>query len=180
MQRFSAWARWIVTVIFIPILMTAIGEVTARFITRRPEEAANVVLRFLLDLSEQAWLRYTAFFFGGLVAGLWLDWLLRKLDSSGTKEIKALGSGMIDLANNLSRMTNPIDRGGSQLRLYFIIARKLGIWAPDERIFNNPRAFGFVRDYLMGVGNMLHDGHFSEAKQYAELKRDESPSNFHV
>jgi hypothetical protein len=180
MQRFSAWARWIVTIIFIPIAITAIGEVTAHFITQRSEEAANVVLRFLLDLSERAWLRYAAFFLGGLVAGLWLEWFLRKLDSSGIEEINALGSGMIDLADNLSRMTNPTDRGGSQLRLYFITARKLGIWAPDERIFNNPRAFGFVRDYLMGVGNMLRDGHFSEAKQYAELKRDESPSNFHV
>jgi hypothetical protein len=180
MHRFSAWARWIVTVIFIPIAITAIGEVTAHFITQRPEEAANVVLRFLLDLSEQAWLRYTAFFFGGLVAGLWLDWFLRKLDSSRTEEIKALGSEMIDLANNLSRVTNPTDRGSGQLRPCFITAGKLGIWAPDERIFSNPRAFGFVRDYLMGVGNMLRDGHFSEAKQYAELKRDESPSNFHV
>jgi hypothetical protein len=180
MQRFSASARWIVTVIFIPIAITVIGEVIAHFITQQPEETANVVLRFLLDLSEQTWLRYTAFFLGGLVAGLWLDWFLRKLESSRTKEIKALGNEMISLADDLGRRTNPMDRGSGQLRSCFITARKLGIWAPDERIFDNPRAFGFVRDYLMGIGNMLYDGHLSEAKQYAERKRDERPSNFHI
>jgi hypothetical protein len=57
---------------------------------------------------------------------------------------------------------------------------KLGIWTPDEGIFGNQRAYGFVRDYLMNVGNMLYDGHLSDAKQYAERKMTESPSNFHV
>jgi hypothetical protein len=180
MQRFSASARWIVTVIFIPIAITVIGEVIAHFITQQPEETANVVLRFLLDLSKQTWLRYIACFLAGLVAGLWLDWFLRKLDSSRAKEIKELGNLMIDLANSLGRTTNPMDQGRGQLRSCFISARKLGIWAPDDQIFGNHRAFGFVRDYLMNIGNMLYDGHFYEAKQFAERKRDESPSNFPV
>jgi hypothetical protein len=32
----------------------------------------------------------------------------------------------------------------------------------------------------MNVGNMLYDGRLSEAKQYAERKMAESPSNLHV
>ena len=180
MQRFSASARWIVTVIFIPIAVTVIGEVIAHVITQQPEETANVVLRFLFDLSKQTWLRYTACFLGGLVAGLWLDWFLRKLDSSRAKEIKALGDLMIDLANSLGRMKDPMDQGRGQLRSCFISIRKLGIWTPDEGIFGNQRAYGFVRDYLMNVGNMLYDSHLSDAKQYAERKMTESPSNFHV
>jgi hypothetical protein len=180
MQRFSASARGIVTVIFIPIATIVIGEVIAHFITQQPEETANVVLRFLFDLSKQTWLRYIACFLAGLVAGLWLDWFLRKLDSSRAKEIKALGDLMTDLANNLGRTTNPMEQGRGQLRSCFISVRKLGIWAPDDRIFDNQRAFSFVRDYLMNVGNMLYDGHLSEAQQYAERKSVESPSNFHV
>jgi hypothetical protein len=53
MQRFSAWARWIATVILIPIFTA----VVARFIWEQPGETAHVVLKFLLDLSEQTWLR---------------------------------------------------------------------------------------------------------------------------
>jgi hypothetical protein len=180
MQHFSASARWIVTVIFIPIAITAIGEVIAHLITQQPQETTNLVLTFLFALSEQTWLRYTACFLGGLVAGLWLDWFLRKLGSSRAKEIMVLGSGMIDLARTLESIRDPMSYGSAQLRSCFMTTRKLGIWAPDDRIFDNPLAYGFVRDYLMGVGNMLHDGHFSEAKQYAERKRDERPSNFHV
>jgi hypothetical protein len=50
MQRLSAWARWIVTGIFIPILTTVIAEVAAHFITQQPEETTSAVLRFFLGL----------------------------------------------------------------------------------------------------------------------------------
>ena len=76
-------------------------------------------------------------------------------------------------SRNLGLKKNPMDQGRSQLRSCFITARKLGIWAPDDRILGNQRAYGFVRDYLMRVGNMLYDGDFPEAKQYAARKRDE-------
>ena len=93
-RRAILWAF----LIFIPILITVIAEVAAHFITRHPEEATSAVRRFFLGLSQQTWLRYTAFFLGGLVAGLWLDWFLRKLDGYRAKEIRALGDVMIDLA----------------------------------------------------------------------------------
>jgi hypothetical protein len=82
MQRFSALARWVATVIFIPILIGVGTCVVANFTKQQPRETANVVLKFLLDLAGQTWLRGAALALGCFVAGLWLDWLLCKLDDT--------------------------------------------------------------------------------------------------
>jgi hypothetical protein len=92
MQRFSALARWVATVIFIPFLIGVVTRV-------QPRETANVVLRFLLDLAGQTWLRGAALALGCFVAGLWLDWLLRKLDDTRADKRKALGTEMLNLGN---------------------------------------------------------------------------------
>ena len=87
MQRFSAWARWIATGILVvvgAIFTGVVFPVVYHFIQEQPQESLkslHVVLKFLLDLSEQPWLRVTALLLGGFVAGLWVDWFLRKLDA---------------------------------------------------------------------------------------------------
>jgi hypothetical protein len=186
MQRFSAWARWIATVILIPIFTA----VAARFIWEQPGEAANTVLKFLLDLSEQTWLRVTALALGCFVAGLWLDWLLRKLDGSRAEERKALGTDMVNLGRQLRHLKYPVDR--PRIMSCFTTATKFGLWVPDDRIFSiltdhlksairengsymtpTKGVFDYVKlenmikDYLTHVGTLLRDGHFREAKQYA-------------
>jgi hypothetical protein len=88
MQRFSALARWVATVIFIPILIGVVTCVVANF---TKQATANVVLKFLLDLAGQTWLRGAALALGCFVAGLWLHWLLRKLDNTHADKRKALG-----------------------------------------------------------------------------------------
>ena len=47
------------------------------------------------------------------------------------------------------------------------------IWAPNDRIFSvhPPRAMDLIADYLMDLGTMLIDGHFSEAKQHAKSRK---------
>ena len=172
MQRISALVRYIFTAILIPILI----PVAVHYIEQQPRETANVVLKFLLDLSEQAWLRVTALSLGCFVAGLWVDWLLRRLDgSSRTDERKALGAKMLKLSNVLR------DYSGKPRGLYmpgarpkivscFTTARKLGIWVPDDRIFSIihlPPAMDLITDYLMNVGTILKAAHFREAKRYA-------------
>ena len=163
MQRFSAWARWIATAILIPILTA----VAARFIWEQPGETANAVLKILLDLSEQTWLRVTALALGCFVAGLWLDWLLRKVDSSRAKEREALGVEMRLLAYELPQLGPYVLR--PQMTSCFTTARKLGIWVPDQRVFALHIDFAapLIKDYLLNVGTMLKDGHFREAKQSA-------------
>jgi hypothetical protein len=95
MQRFSTWARWIATTIFTGVVI----PVAVHFIEQQPRETANVVLKFLFDLAEQTWFRVAALILVGFVAGLWLDWLLRKLDRSRAEEIKILGAEMVRLGN---------------------------------------------------------------------------------
>jgi hypothetical protein len=171
MQRLSALVRYIFTVILVPILIA----VAIHFIEKQPQETANVVLKFLFDLSDQTWFRVTALSLGCFVAGLWVDWLLRKLSSAN--ERRALGTKMLSLDHDLSFPQGPIPiimlRAHPQSVSCFTAAKKFRIWVPDNRIFSiNPdRARGLITDYLGHVGTMLEDGHFSEAKHYAKSSK---------
>jgi hypothetical protein len=173
MQRFSVSARWVATAIFIPILIAIVSGVAVEFIKQQPRETANVVLKFLLDLTEQPWLRFTAFALGGFVAGLWLDWLLRKLDDTRADERKALGIEMLLLARQLADIRYPMHEARPRIRSRFATATKLGLWVPDDRVFqlHPPYAYQEVSNYLRQVGRMLKDGNFREARQDAKKSK---------
>ena len=83
MQRLSAWARWIAAGAFSLFVAPLVVEFLKRMAENvglydRPQEAAGTVLNFFLELSQQTWLRLTALPLGCFVAGLWVDWLLRR------------------------------------------------------------------------------------------------------
>src|SRR5437660_1331023 len=104
MQRLSALARWIFTVIFTGfVLPIALKFIEHLGLYDRPREAASEVLNFLLSFAELPWLRATALGLGGFVAGLWLDWLLRKMDGSRAKARGNLGFEMRNLAHDIER-----------------------------------------------------------------------------
>jgi hypothetical protein len=156
----------------------------SQFIQEQPQETANVALKilhaalkFLYDLSEQAWLRITVSFLVGFVAGLWVDWLFRRLDGSLAKQREALadervalGTKMVKLGDDLDDLRSPMQQAGPEIRSCFASARKFGIWVPDQRVFamHPDRATLLVKDYLRQVGTLLNDGNFSSAKQYAK------------
>jgi uncharacterized membrane protein YciS (DUF1049 family) len=94
MQRFSAWVRGIATTIW-AFFVAVVTGVVVDFINQQPRETTNVVLEFLLNLSEQTWFRVSALLLTGFVAGLWIDWLLRKL--SRADERTELGNNMLTL-----------------------------------------------------------------------------------
>jgi hypothetical protein len=188
MQSFSTWVRRIATGILLvvgAIFTGVVFPVVSHFIQEQPQETANVALKilhaalkFLYDLSEQTWLRVAALLLVGFVAGLWVDWLLRKLDGSRANERKALGTEMVKLGNLLhgySGKPRGLYMPAARPRIVscFTTARKLGIWVPDDRMFSIihfPPAMDLITDYLMDVGTMLQGGHFSEAKQHAESR----------
>ena len=183
MQRFSTWVRRIATAILVvigTIFTGVVFPIVVHFIEQQPRETANVVLKFLkflLDLSEQTWLRVTALLLCGFVAGLWLDWLLRRLDGSRAEERKDLGYEMVRLCNELRGYTGQVRslfmyQARPKIVSCFTTARKLGIWVPDDPIFSiNPSgAIDVITEHLMDVGTMLKDGHFSEAKQHAKSR----------
>jgi hypothetical protein len=170
MQRISTWIRWICTAIVAPIV-TAV-DVELIYTERPPETANNTILNFLFDLSEQTWFRPTALFLIGLVIGLWLDWLLRILDGSRADERAALGDDMLIWEHELEHLHDP-SKANPKIMSCFITAKKLGIWAPDERVFEiDPNsAYPMIRNYLTNVGQLLRDKHFSKAKQLAKKSK---------
>jgi hypothetical protein len=164
MLRFWTWAG--------TIAATILGGVAVYLIAQRPQETVDVVSKFLeqiLYLRQQPWFRDAAVFLGGLISGLCLDWLRRKLGRSRADMREALGNEMLILDHDLLGLRDPMSEARSEIMSCFITARKFKIWAPDERVFEiQPnRAYDMIRNYLTNVGVMLRDGHFSEAKRYA-------------
>jgi hypothetical protein len=159
MQRVSVWVRRIATTILIPIFTA----VAARFIWEQPPETAGAVLKFFLSLTEQTWLRV------GFVAGLWLDWLLRRLDRSRNAARKDLGIEMQDLAGKLANgLTAPYY---AELLSIFLKVGKLGVWTPIHYIQNEERRASLC-GYLQLIGKLLNDGLFDEAKLAASMLKN--------
>jgi hypothetical protein len=172
MQRLSAWARGIASVIFTGVVLPLV----VYFIEQQPPETAGAVLKFFLNLAEQPWLRVTALVLGGFVAGLWLDWLLRKFDGSRAKAREHLGYEMTNIGSDMQREIEYYGTGrfnvGPRLGSCFVKVRKAGLWAPERQSLNlHPlyaeRMQNILVNYLLRVGAMLSDGHFAEAKQVA-------------
>lgn len=168
----SAWVLWIIggifTLIVVPFVSNFLDHMAENYGWYDREALPNAINVFL-NLAEQPWFRTTALVVGGFVAGMLVDRLLRKLDGSRADKKKAIGTDMVALANNLSNLRDPMRQGSPQIRSCFTAARKLGIWAPDQQVFimHQERVWPLIRDYLLNVGTMLWDGHFSEAKQQA-------------
>jgi hypothetical protein len=183
MQILSVWVRQVavgaLSVFVFPLAVDFFKRMAENVgIYDQPGEAAGTVLNFLLSLSQQSWLRVTALTLGAFVAGLLLERRLQKLDRSRIEERKDLGFEMIKLGNQLRGYTGHLQgeymtRARQKIVSCFTTARKLGIWAPSDRIFSvhPPRAMDLIADYLMDVGTMLIDGHFSEAKQHAKSRK---------
>jgi hypothetical protein len=181
MQRLSTWAGWtaaILAVVFF-IVKDVVAPVVVDFIKKQPEtdDAIHAILKFLLNLLQHPWLHLAGWILVAFAAGLWLDWLLRRLDGSRAKQREALGIEMRLLAHDLGAtnypvMVNPMYVNRPRIVSCFTTARKFGIWMPDDRIFSihPPRAMDLVADYLNDVGIMLRDGHFREAKQHAKSR----------
>src|SRR6516162_4642269 len=98
MQRFSTWARWIAGILAVVffIVKDVVAPVVVDFIKKQPEtdDAIHAVLKFLLDLLQQPWLHVAGWILVAFGAGLWVDWLLRRLDGSRDNERRALGTEM--------------------------------------------------------------------------------------
>jgi hypothetical protein len=176
MQRFSTWARWISVglAVIVFIFKDVVLPVVVDFIKQQPEtnNFLHAILKILLDLAQQSWVHVAAWILVGLVVGLWVDWLLRKLDGSRAEKREELGYDMLKLARSLVNFAgridgNPMNAFRPQITSCLTRARKIGMWVPDDRIFSiypPHRAMDLIVDYLTRVGQMLRDGNFSEAK----------------
>jgi hypothetical protein len=118
-------------------------------------------------------LRVTALALGCFVVGLWSGWFLRGSDGSRAEKRKELGTEMIFLAHQIADIRHPMHLARPRIRSCFATTKKLGLWVPDDRVFQLPVpvAYQEVSNYLRQVGRMLKDGNFREARQDAKKSK---------
>jgi hypothetical protein len=180
MQRLSAWARGIALGFFTLFILPLVGKVLDHMAENYglyDREALPNIINAFVSLAEQTWLRVTALVLGGFVAGLWLDWLLRRLDRFRAETRENLGIEMTILAHDIDNALAlsarfPIQDFSPRLMSAFIKARQVGLWTPDV---SNYGPLNLVMDYLRHVGTLLSDGHFREAKRVALQRKEAFP-----
>src|SRR5258708_23372480 len=137
------------TLFFVPLAVEFLKHTAENIgLYDRPAEAAGAVMNFFLSFAERTWVRVTALGLGSFVAGLWLDWLLRKLDRSRAEARENLGLEMLNLANDINNALGLVNRFrlpdfAPRLTSAFIKAKQVGLWTPDVRMPLNG-----VMDYL--------------------------------
>jgi hypothetical protein len=168
MRRFLAWVFGIIAAV--------IGGVAVYYLTQRQEETINAIRetinaipKFILYLLQQTWFLVTALALGCFVVGFLLAWFLRKVDGSRADNRKIFGAEMVRLANYLEQLKSPMQEI-ARIRSCFVTAKRLGLWAPDDRVFQLPTATASnaISKYLKRIGTLLMDGNFREAKQDAK------------
>jgi hypothetical protein len=135
-----------------------------------PSAPATAVFSNLVVLGHQLWFQFVLVFFTGIVLGLSLDWLARKSDQNKGSELGNLGSKFRTLSDSIkmtasSEWPNMRDLK-PEIMSAIISAKKFGLWAPDERVYQFPDA-SFLCEYFKFVGKLLEDRHFDEAKREA-------------
>jgi hypothetical protein len=136
------------------------------------DAVATIVFNNLLALGQQRWFKFVAVFLTGIVIGVSLEWLNRKSDEKKAYELRSLGSKFRSLSDSIKTRTAssgwPDDVRDLKPAILsaFISARKFGLWAPNEHVYQLPDA-SFLCEYFRSVGKLLEDGHFDNANSEA-------------
>jgi hypothetical protein len=136
------------------------------------DATATPVFQKLLALGQQSWFRFSLVFLTGIIVGVSLEWLNRKSGEKKAAELRSLGWKFRSLSESIRIRTaspgwpdNVRDLKPATLSV-LSSARKLGLWAPNEHVYQLPDAT-FVCEYLRCVGRFLEDGDFDEARREA-------------
>jgi len=173
---FAIWG-----LLLIPVIMPILGKWLEENVFSDPHGMATAVFGHamvttvfdnLLALGQQRWFKFAVVFLTGIVIGVSLEWLSRKSDEKKAFELRSLGSKFRSLSDNIKVRTsssawpdNVRDLKPAILSA-FISARKFGLWAPNEHVYQLPDA-SFLCEYFRSVGKLLEDGHFDEANSEA-------------
>jgi hypothetical protein len=111
----------------------------------------------------------------GILVGLWIDWLLRKIDGSRAARRKTLGTTYCSLSSNIEgrfggyygEWSENIHDLKPALMSAFIEAEGFGLWAPVDELYKRQDGGVVVVNHLRIVGTMLRDGHFKQARTRA-------------
>lgn len=182
MLRLAGFARWVLLALFLPVVLPVMAEFAKRLVDslgwyEHPEQAAGWLMGTLTGFAQVPWVFPTALILGGLTAGAWLDWLLRRLDGSRAARRKDIGRELLSLAAMVQsrqdgwhgEWPNNIHDLWPLTMSIFIKAEQIGIWAPTGQPYEikAPTGPNILINYLRFVGTMLADGHFTQARKRA-------------
>src|SRR3954451_3438032 len=187
-KQWGSMSNWLKQFLFaiwglllIPLIMPVLGKWLAENVFSDPHRMATAVFGQaivttvfdnVLALGQQRWFKFAVVFLTGIVIGVSLEWLSRKSDDKKAFELRSLGSKFRSLSDNIKVRTasSAWPDNVRDLRpaiLYaFISARKFGLWAPNEHVYQLPDA-SFLCEYFRSVGKLLEDGHFDEPSSEA-------------
>jgi hypothetical protein len=157
--------------LLIPLIAAILEKRLEESLFSDPNAPATTVFSNLVVLGHQLWFQFVLVLFTGIVLGFSLDWLARKSDQSKGSELRNLGSKFRTLSDSIkmtasSEWPNNVRDLKPEIMSALISAKKFGLWAPDERVYQFPDA-SFLCEYFKFVGKLLEDRHFDEAKREA-------------
>ena len=157
--------------LLIPLIAAILEKRLEENLFSDPNAPATTVFSNLVVLGHQLWFQFVLVLFTGIVLGFSLDWLARKSDQNKGSELRNLGSKFRTLSDSIkmppsSEWPNNVRDLKPEIMSALISAKKFGLWAPDERVYQFPDA-SFLCEYFKFVGKLLEDRHFDEAKREA-------------
>ena len=158
--------------LLIPLITPILEKWLEENVFSDPNGMATTVFGNLLALGQQLWFKFVLVFLTGIVIGVSLEWLNRKSDEKKAYELRSLGSKFHGLSDSIKTRTAssgwPDDVRDLKPAILsaFISARKFGLWAPNEHVYQLPDA-SFLCEYFRSVGKLLENGHFDNANSEA-------------
>jgi hypothetical protein len=170
MLKLAQLARFILATVFTAMFVPVVTDMSRRYAEKQgwiehPEQAAGWLMSVLLAVAQWPWFYPMFALVGGLTAGAWLDWLLRKFDGSREARRRTLGWEMVNLANAVQQEGPNLHYIRPRVTSLFIKIHKARLWHPSYEVFRLPT--GFLPTYLRMVGQLLADGHFREARVHS-------------
>jgi hypothetical protein len=174
--------RWVIgaiwTILIVPVLALAWRGVLDRGdVANHP---VDWLMGWLASVGQAPGVYASALITTGLLVGVWLDWLFRKVDGSRARSRETLGLRYCNLSHDVERQLDDfhgewpmnVHNLKPTLMSAFIEAEGFGLWAPVNELYERQDGGVIMVNYLRLVGTMLSDGHFKQAKKRALQARD--------
>jgi hypothetical protein len=181
MVRIATFFKWAIVALWTAVALPVLIDLFKKWLDRNGafDHPENWAMNGLASVAQIPGVYPAALLLTGLLAGAWIDWLLRKFDGQRTRKRHQLGEEFKVLARHLSGKVNsfhgewPVCVHDYRPRLMsaFINAESFGIWAPVNELYERADGAAIMINYLSIVGTMLSDGHFKQAKLRAKQAR---------
>jgi hypothetical protein len=172
MRKFLAW--------LFPILFTAIAlPIAVDYLKKSNPTAADyqttlgAAWAHIVTFANLPWVLPAATFIGGISLGMGIDWVVRRFDGTRESVRQTIGQNFLDVAYRIRNRQNgfrsewPENIGDMlpEIGSTLLTAQRQGIISLPAAAFRDRTAYNDAVGYLMTVGQLLVDGHYTEAVQ---------------